>query len=308
MHYTAPVPEPRKRIAAPTENEGALKIRAIGQQFAPHLDLYHFILKRSWVVYGFMVFAAFAALNVFFATLYWLRPGSIANARPQSFEDAFFFSVQTFATIGYGGMYPATRYAHFAVTFEAFTGMLSVALVTGVTFAKFARPTARVLFAEKMVILPRNGVPHLMMRMANWRHNNIVDAQLSVLILVNERTREGETMRLPIYLPLVRDQSSVFGLSWTAMHTIDEKSPFFGPDAMERLRALGGEIYLSLTGFDQTMAGTIHTRKRYSLDDIVINARFADVIRVDPDGTRVIDYRNFHDVVPIAPKSTPPVA
>jgi len=273
-------------------------IEALGRRWTPHEDLYHQVLNRSWGQLFLLITVGFLAANAFFAVFYWVAPGSVANARPGSFEDAFFFSVQTMATIGYGGMAPATRFGHIVVTVEALTGVLSIALVTGITFSKFARPTARVLFCEKVVLAPRDGVPHLMFRMANWRHNQVVEAQLSVVLLVTERTREGEVLRRQIDLPLVRDRTPLFALSWTAMHRVDEQSPFHGPDALARLRALDAEIFLSLTGLDEVM-GQIQARCGYKLDDVVPNARFADVISILPDGTRRIDYRRFHDVVPI---------
>jgi inward rectifier potassium channel len=275
------------------------RIRAIGLERAPHKDLYHFVLAQSWPRFFLLTALTFLVTNLCFATLYWAVPGSVSNARPGSFEDAFYFSVQTLATIGYGGMAPATRYAHVVVTLEAFMGVLAVALITGITFTRFARPSARVLFANRVVISPRDGVPHLMFRMANWRRNRIVEARLGVVLLVTERTREGEVLRRQIDLPLVRDRTGVFFLTWTAMHRIDESSPFNGPDALARLRAQGAELFLSLTGLDETIGQTIHARRQYSLDDIVTNARFADVLSDDPNGTRVIDFRRFHDIVPV---------
>jgi inward rectifier potassium channel len=235
--------------------------------------------------------------NMLFAWLYLAEPGAVTNVRPGSFEDAFYFSVQTLATIGYGGMSPASRYGHLIVAVEAIVGILMVALITGITFTRFARPTARVLFSDKVVISPRDGVPHVMLRMANWRRNRIVEARLSAVLLVTDRTREGDVMRKQIDLPLVRSKTNVFFLTWTAMHLVDEKSPFHGPDALERLRFQQAELYLGLTGLDETIGQTIHVRKQYTLDDIVPGARFADVLLTTEDGRRVIDYRKFHDVV-----------
>jgi inward rectifier potassium channel len=274
-------------------------VKAIGLERAPHKDLYHFVLGRSWTVFFLLVGLVFVLANMVFAWLYLAEPGSIANVRPGSFEDAFYFSVQTLATIGYGGMYPASRYGHIVVALEAIVGILMVALITGITFTRFARPSARVLFSNKVVITPRDGVPHVMFRMANWRRNRIVEARLNVILLVTERTREGEMMRRQIDLPLLRDRTSVFFLTWSAMHLVDEKSPFFGPEALARLRAQQAEVYLSLTGLDETIGQTIHVRKQYVLDDIVPGARFADVLTTREDGVRVIDYRKFHDVVPL---------
>jgi inward rectifier potassium channel len=294
----APTTASRRSVPLAPSSTGRPRVRAIGRRFAPHRDVYHYVLTRSWAEFFLFMFVAFLGANALFALLYWAEPGSVTNARAGSFEDAFFFSVQTMATIGYGGMTPATRFAHVVVTIEAMTGVLSTALITGITFAKFARPTARVLFSDKVVMAPRDGVPHLMFRMANWRHNLVSEAQLRVIVLVTERTREGETLRRPIELPLVRDRTPLFAFTWTAMHLVDAQSPFFGPDAMDRLRAMGAEIYVTLTGLDEVM-GQIHAQHSYRLDDIVTNVRFVDVLTLRPDGIREIDYRSFHDVVPL---------
>jgi inward rectifier potassium channel len=270
---------------------------AVGLERAPHKDVYHFILARSWPEFFLLVAIGFIAANALFAGAYLIQPGCVANARPGSFEDAFYFSVQTMATIGYGGMYPLTRFAHITVTVEALCGIITVALVTGLTFTRFARPTARVLFSDKIVLTKRDGVPHLMFRMANWRRNQIVEAQLRVVLLLTERTREGETLRRLIDLPLVRDRTAMFFLTWTAMHVVDASSPFHGAGALEHLRDQQAEIFLSLVGYDETIGQTIHARHDYQLGDIVENARFADVLSFLPDGRRKIDYRKFHDVI-----------
>src|SRR6185312_11492889 len=290
---------PIQRIARDGDRFSRQGVKAIGLERAPHKDVYHFILGRTWLTFFLIVAVVFVLANLCFAWLYLAEPGAVANVRPGSFEDAFYFSVQTLATIGYGGMYPASRYGHVVVALEAVVGILMVALITGITFTRFARPIARVLFSNKAVVTPRDGVPHLMFRMANWRRNRIVEARLSVVMLITERTREGEVMRRQIDLPLVRDKTTVFFLTWSAMHLIDDRSPFFGPGALDRLRAQQAEVYLGLTGLDETIGQVIHVRKQYALDDIVSGARFADVLSTGEDGTRVIDYRKFHDVVPI---------
>ncbi len=272
--------------------------RAIGLERQPFQDLYHSVLTSSWSAYfgGFAL--AFLVANAIFAALYTIVPGCIANAEPGSFYDAFFFSVQTMATIGYGAMSPATPYGHIVVTLEALVGMLGVAIVTGLTFAKFSRPTSRVIFSEKIVLAPRNGVMHLMFRMGNARRNMVLEAHLRVILLVEDISDEGLVMRVPLDLSLVRDRTPMFALSWTAMHKIDATSPFFGDDAMAKLRAKKAEIYLSLMGFDETFAQSIHARFRYRLEDIVRAARFVDVLTIAEDGMRTLDYRKFHDVVP----------
>ena len=281
-------------------------VRAVGRPWEPQKDIYHFLLRRSWLEFFCAVALGFLAANAVFAVVYMSQPGGISSARPGSFEDAFFFSVQTMATIGYGTMAPVTRFAHIIVTVEALVGILTVALVTGITFSKFSRPSARIVFSEKMVIAPRNGVPHLMFRLANWRHNQVLEAQLRLILLVTERTLEGETLRRPHELPLVRERNALFSLTWLAMHKIDESSPFFGPDALPRLRAAGAQIFVSLYGVDETVGQNIHARYPYSLDDIVWGARFADLLVDLPDGTRQLDYRVFHEIE-LLPPSPPQI-
>ena len=266
-----------------------------GQQVYLFEDLYHKVLAMPW--WRFFAYAAVGWLgaNVAFACLYDASPGCVANAA--GFEDDFYFSVQTLATIGYGGMYPATRYGHFVVVLEALMGTLGVALIVGVTFAKFARPTARVVFSDKVVCNVRDGVPHLVFRLANWRSNMVVEGQLRIMLLLLERTKEGDIIRIPHEVPLVRDRTALFAMTWTPMHRIDERSPFWGGEtALEKLRERRGEIFLAFTGLDETIGQPIHARHRYRLEDIVYNARFVDVLTIQDDGTRVIDYASFHEV------------
>jgi inward rectifier potassium channel len=284
---------PRKIRFVP--NVHAPPIRSRGQHVSFFEDLYHRVLAMPWWRFFAYVTASWLGTNLVFAVLYAIEPGCVANA--VGFEDMFYFSVQTLATIGYGAMSPATRYGHLVVVLEALVGTLGVALIVGVMFAKFARPTARVLFSEKVVCTVRDGVPHLVFRLANWRGNMLVEGQLRVLALLIEKTREGDVVRVPRELPLVRDRTALFALTWIPMHRIDEHSPFWGGvAALERLREQKAEIYLAFTGLDETMGQPIHARHMYRLEDIVWNARHADVLTIEEDGTRTIDYASFHDV------------
>lgn len=289
-----------KKIRFRSEPQATVTVHARGQRLAIFDDLYHKVIAMPWRHFFAYVAISWLGVNALFAVLYALRPGSVANASGP--EDAFYFSVQTFATIGYGGMAPATRYGHIVVVIEAFVGTLGIAIVTGVTFAKFARPTARVLFGERAVIQLRDGVPHLVFRLANWRGNMIVEGQLRLLLLVRQQTREGDIIRMPVELPLVRERTTLFSLSWMPMHRIDKESPFWGGIvAIRRLRESGAEIFLAFTGIDETIGQQVHARYRYKLDAIAVNARFHDVLTVEPSGDRTIDYTRFHDVEVLGP-------
>jgi inward rectifier potassium channel len=290
-------------ILLPASTRVLPKIEPVGRKQKPFDDFYHLVLTLSWWRFFLFFSIAYVLANVLFALLFLASPGSIANARPGSLVDSFFFSIQTMATIGYGEKYPANFVGNLLVTLESLVSILGTAIVTGLTFAKFARPTARVLFSKNMVVGPRNGVPTLMFRMANWRHNQIFEAKIRLIILITETTLEGETLRRPHDLVLLRSHTAVFGLTWMAMHIIDEHSPFFGEGALEKLRQQRAEIFLSLTGVDETFSQTVHARHMYVLDDILWGARFADVLMpYEPGQTRRIDYSNFHTAIPLEPR------
>ncbi len=282
-----------QQVRAPISVNSMPQIEAVGQRVDLFDDFYHSVLESSWRRFLAGVCGVYLLANAIFAGLYMVEPGSI-TAASGGFRDAFFFSVQTMSTIGYGTMVPATRFADVLVTVEALFGILLVAVLTGITFARFARPTAKVLFSEKMVIARRDGVRYLMVRMANWRHNNVVEAHLRMFILHRSRTSEGEELRIPAELELVRSRTAVFWMSWTAVHRIDESSPFFSPESFARLRDHGTGIYLFFSGVDQTISTRIHASHTYSLDDIVDGARFVDILSRRADGVQVINYRNFH--------------
>jgi inward rectifier potassium channel len=272
------------------------KVVVTGTRWAPHEDIYHFVLTRTWTQFFLLIGGGYTLINAAFAFFYWLAPGAIEGVA--NYEDAFFFSVQTLATIGYGKMVPVSRIGHLLVTLESIVGVLGIALTTGVTFAKFARPTARVRFATKICAHDRDGVPHLVFRLANRRQNNIVEAQLRVILLIEVVTNEGHAIRSPIDLQLVRDRNASFSLSWLVRHRIDEDSPFHGEDAIERLSKQKMEMFLSLSGLDDTMGQTVNARWRYTLDDIVWGGRFEDILHVDENGTRHLNYEKFDHILP----------
>lgn len=261
----------------------------------PLHDLYHLLLSATWAQLIGCYALAFLALNALFALLYWLGGHSVVNAT--TFPDDFFFSVQTMCTIGYGVMAPQGLYANVLATLEAFTGVVTFAIATGIAFAKFSRPTARVLFSRVAVVRPWEGIPALQFRMANLRGNRIIEAHLTLTMARNE-VIEGESMRRFHDLALVRATATFFALSWTAVHPIDASSPLYGltRDELEHDEV---EIVVSLLGIDENFAQTVHARHSYVASELVWNARFADVLVRDADGRRGIDYSHFHDVLPL---------
>jgi inward rectifier potassium channel len=261
-------------------------------------DLYHSLFTLSFPKLLALMVSGYIAVNTVFAIAYLLGGDGIANAQPGSFKDAFFFSVQTLATIGYGAMYPQTAYTNSLVAIESFIGLLGVAMATGLMFARFSQPTARVLFSKKAVICSYNGVPTLMFRAANQRSNLIVEAEVNVRILLPEITPEGHSLRRVYDLNLVRSSTPLFLLSWMVMHPIDEKSPLLGTTA-ESLANSDAQIIVTFQGLDETVMQPMHARQMYEAKDILWNWRFVDVVTLQKNGDRVIDYTHFHDVIPI---------
>ena len=289
---TAPSP----RLIARSRHDEVL---AIGLPRPWFRDLYHFALRISWSRFLGIGIALFAAANAVFALIYLMPGDAITNARPGSFADAFFFSIQTMATIGYGVMAPATFYANLIVTLETGFGLIFLAVATGLVFARFSRPTARVLFSRVAVIAPHNGVPTLSFRAANLRHNQILQAEVRVVLLRDEETREGERIRRFYDLKLARPRSPVFAMTFTVMHAIDDDSPLHGATAAT-LQAQNAELIVTATGIDEMMAQPVHVRTSYLPHEIRWGHRFVDLFGWTEDGRRVIDYRRFHDTVPVS--------
>lgn len=291
------VKQPGLRLRAVARDRKNIQpVEALGLPRTRAADIYHSLLIIAWPRLLLLALLAYVSLNFVFALLYLAGGDCIANAKPGSLTDAFFFSVQTFATIGYGAMAPATVYAHFVVTLEALVGMLAVALTTGLLFTKFSRPTARVLFADVAVINRRDGVPTLQFRMANQRGNQIVEAKVSAAIARTERTLEGEMLRRFYDLKMVRANTMIFALTWTAMHEINESSPLYGLDAQDLVDG-NMEIVVSLIGTDETMNQTIHARWSYAGDELRWNHRYVDILALSDAGRRTIDYTKFHETV-----------
>lgn len=261
-----------------------------------HRDFYHRLLTLSWPRFMLLSAVVYMFANLAFATLYFIQPGSIANATPGSFLDAFFFSVETFATLGYGVLAPATLYANCVMTIETLVGIMTVALTTGVLFARVSRPTARVLFARVAIVCVYNGQPALMVRMGNERRSQIVQAEVGLTCLRSETTAEGHSMRRFYDLPLARARTPVFAMTYTAIHFIDAQSPLYGMDP-EGLALHDMELLVTVNGLDETQGQAVHARASYLPDEVIFGHRYADMFGVTEDGRRAIDYAKFHDVV-----------
>jgi inward rectifier potassium channel len=252
-------------------------------------DLYFNAMTVSWPRFVATVAAAFVALNFIFAAIYDLGEAPIANAREGSLADLFFFSVETTSTVGYGDMHPQTIYGHIVATAENFTGLLLLAVMTGLVFARFSRPRARIIFAKYPVVTKHNGATTLIFRMANARSNFITEATAKLWVLRPTLTEEGKRLIGFERMRLLRSANPTFALSWTLFHPIDEQSPLFGQDE-GALAASQMNFVVSVVGFDEASGQIVRARDVFAAQDLRFGHEYVDFVWIDDQGMRHIDY------------------
>jgi inward rectifier potassium channel len=257
-------------------------------------DISHRCMTASWPAFIAGAALVFVVFNAIFASFYWIGHQPISNVPGGAYIDYLYFSIETLSTAGYGDMHPQTHYGHFIATVELFTGIFSMSLMTGLIFARFSRPNARLLFVDNPVISIHEGKPTLMVRLANERDNIISNATARLWLFKNERSMEGQPLRRFYELALTRNESPALALSWTLFHTIDEESPLYGlsPGDLDSSKV---SLVVVVTGYDVVAAQTVHARKSYNHPDIRHGHRYADVIGITEDGRVKIDYGRFHD-------------
>jgi len=287
--------EPTTKSGVPRTRPAARQVIRNGISPAILLDLYHYLMTVTWPRLFGVLAGFFLVFDFLFGWLYHLRPGSVANLSPPGFAGAFFFSVETLATVGYGEMHPNSLYGHVVSMIEMFVGLMMLALITGLMFARFSRPRARFLFARYAVIRPVNGQQTLMFRAANARQNVVQEAAARLRMVRDELTSEGLELRRITDLKLVREQHPVFYVGWTIMHVIDASSPL-ASESPESLRASAASFILSLSGTDETTGHTLMAREEYAAGAILWNKAFRDVLDMSDEGAVIFDYGAFHEV------------
>ena len=273
---------------------GSREIIAEGLELNFWADISHRCMTASWPAFILGAALVFLVFNAVFGLLYLVGDQPIANVKGQDYIDYFYFSIETLSTAGYGDMHPQTHYGHFIATIELFTGIFSMSLMTGLIFARFSRPSARLLFANNPVVAAHEGVSTLMVRFANERHNVIGNATARLWMFKDILTAEGQEIRRFYELPLLRNENPALALSWTLYHVIDAQSPLDGMTA-EDFAASGVSLVVVVSGYDVIAAQTVHARKSYDHLDIRFGHRYVDVLGTSDDGRIRIDYGRFHD-------------
>jgi inward rectifier potassium channel len=275
---------------------GGREIITEGLNLSFWADISHRCLTASWPAFIGGAVLVFIAFNAVFALFYWIGNQPIANVPGGAYIDYIYFSIETLSTAGYGDMHPQTHYGHFVAAVELFTGIFSMSLMTGLIFARFSRPKARLLFVEHPVVTNHEGKPTLMLRLANERHNIISNATAKLWLFKNIVSMEGETLRRFYELPLTKDLNPGLALSWTLYHILDELSPLYQTNA-EDLEASKASFVVVVTGYDVVAAQTIHARKTYNYDDIRFGHRYVDILDTSDDSRLRVDYGKFHETL-----------
>ena len=259
-------------------------------------DAYHFLRTASWTQIMLLFAGLFLVSNLVFATILYLGHASVMNAK--GFLDDFWFSVQTMGTIGYGYLAPADTLANTIVMIESFSGIMLTALITGVFFARFSTPMARVVFSKVAIISNHDGIRALTFRLANERATAIVEATVHLYMTRDERLASGERFRRVYDLALRRTTTPVFALSFLAVHPIDENSPLRNMTAVD-LRETNLQLAVTFTGIDDSLATPVHSRYLWTWNDIVFDRKFVDMLGTDERGQRFLDLGPIHDTEPV---------
>ena len=275
--------------------DGKFNVRRAGLAFFESWSAYHWALNLTWPRFLGLLASGYVALNVGFALLYQAcgpaaLPGPADDPMTNPFLKAFFFSVETFGTIGYGHVSPRGVPANLLMTTESFISLVGLALVTGIIFARFARPVARIKFSDVAVIAPYQGITAFMFRIANMRRSELLEVRPRVSL--SRRRADGTklTDREFHELALERDTVVFFPLSWTIVHPIDETSPLWGVTA-EQLKDSDAEFMIYVTALDETFSQVVHARASYRSDEVVFGARFTNIIDKDAAGIVRVDVR-----------------
>ncbi|HEX4139290.1 MAG TPA: ion channel [Candidatus Methylacidiphilales bacterium] len=266
-------------------------------------DVYHWTLTLTWPQFAALVFSAYLTVNLLFSVIYWLGQPCIEGAT--SFSDAFFFSVETFATVGYGHFFPNTLYGHIVSTVEIMVGLFGMAVITGLIFIRFSRPVARIVFSHNLVVAPFDGKPALMLRVANLRHHAMVEAEFRMMLILDQPVKEGGAFRRFYPLPLQFERLIAFPVALTIRHVIDEKSPLHGMTAAD-LERTDARILASIVCIDSVIPAPVQSQQDYIWSDILFGKRFVEIY-ADLDAHRMsVDYGRLHDVEDIpAPEKAP---
>ncbi|MBL6445614.1 potassium transporter [Fulvivirga sp. 29W222] len=265
-------------------------------------DTYQLMIKMSWSRFFLVVFTFLLVVNAVFALVYTLmgvdQLGGLRGGHFYvRFLEAYYFSFQTFTTVGYGGVHPIGHWANIVASFEAVVGWMCFAIITGMLYGRFSKPSARLMYSKKALIAPyKDGLNSLQFRIANMRNSNLMEMEATVMLVTVERHKDGKSILKRSYINLDLERNSIlyFPLNWTVVHVIDEKSPLANK-TKEEMEAMDAEILIMIKGFDDTFSQVVHSRYSYKCDEVFWGGKFASVYETQPSGDTLMDFTKMND-------------
>lgn len=266
--------------------DGSFNITRKGQ---PLRSIYLNLVNMSWLRFFGIITIFYFLINLLFALLYWFLAGTESirgiekGTRTEEILEFFFFSIQTFTTVGYGAMSPEGTLANLLAAIGALVGLLSFALATGLLFARFSKPLSHVVFSEKGIIAPYQEGKSLQIRIVNSRNSNVIDLEARITMTWLETAADGVKKRAYAPLMLERDKVFMFPLNWTIVHPITKGSPLYGltPEDLEKKSA---EFLVLIQGHDESFSMTIHKNTSYTWDELEWNTRFKPMYFPNEEG------------------------
>ncbi len=275
---------------------GELRFNKVNLTARRWRDVYGWILSLTWTQFLLFLAGVYLLINAVFAGLYCIG-GGVEGMPAHSFPDAFFFSTETLATVGYGHMYPTSLYAHIISTIEIINGMFFMAVITGLIFVRFSRPQPGIEFSDKLVIAPFKGQPTLMLRVANLRDRSLVEARFKIMFMRDEPIENDELFRHFYMLQLHFDRVISFPAALTLRHTIDQSSPLFGETA-ETLEVAASFFVASVIAIETVVPAEVHTHRSYSSRQVRFGHRFVEIYSDRVEGQVTADYARLHETEP----------
>ncbi len=273
--------------------DGSFNSRRTGLPFWESFNFYHHLVGISWIKFILFVFGGYVFLNLIFAIIYYLLGvethllGVIASSEFEKFLESFFFSSQSFTTVGYGRISPVGFWTSSIAAFESLIGLMCLAIATGLFYGRFSKPVSKIMYSKNAVIAPFKDISGFMFRIANEQRSEIIDVEVRVMFSILKDESGGSPMRKFYNLELEYNTINFFSLLWTINHIIDNESPLYGltKDDLEKGQA---EFFILMKGYDDMFMSNVHSRSSYRFDEILWNTKFTNAYGFDDEGRTIV--------------------
>ncbi len=280
--------------------DGSFNVERTGQSFLEKVSPYHYLISISWLKFNSLVFLTYITINLIFASIYMIEGmngiGTVHTNFIHDFLNSFFFSLQTFTTVGYGRLNPTSDIESMIAGIESLCGLMGFALATGLLYGRFSRPNAKIIYSNNSLIAPYKDITAFEFRIANARENQLIEAEVQILLsMIDKSGKKDATKRVFHNLSLERKMVVFFSLTWTVVHPIGEESPLYGMNEKD-LKKADAEFLILFKAFDDTFSQVVHSRSSYKYNEVVWGSKFKSLYLDSPSGVSTIDMKIFHEI------------